>query len=175
MKSALRVLLMLGPLAAGVVLADEASKVRKTLPGKPDDVISMYVDEPAMRRAIRKARDELTDFLELAESPKKDQKDFRVRVALRERNTGEVIWIAGFKQNDNSLFAGLVDDDIFMPTRFKRGDRFTFVRGDILDWTWTDSRKGRVHGAYTECALMTLAPAAVAAQYRKDRKPDCDF
>jgi len=171
----LQLLLLLGPLAAGIALADEASKLRKVLPGKPGDMLYMHADEPAMRRAIRKARDGLTDFLELAESPKKDQKDFRVRVALRERNEGEVIWIAGFRQDDNGLFAGTIDDDILMQTRFKRGDRFTFVRGDILDWTWTDTRKSRVHGAYTECALMTLAPADEAAKYRKARKPDCEF
>jgi uncharacterized protein YegJ (DUF2314 family) len=168
-------LCILGPLTIGVALADETSRVASTLPGNPDEVLSMYADEPAMRRAIRKARDELTDFLELAESPKSHQKDFRVRVALIEGNRGEYIWIARFTQDDNSLFTGYVDDDIQMQTRFKRGDRFTFVRGDIGDWTYTDTRKKRVFGAYTECAIMTLAPADIAAKYRKERRPDCEF
>jgi uncharacterized protein YegJ (DUF2314 family) len=160
---------------SGVTLADEPPKVNEKLPGESAEVLTMYADEPAMRRAIRKARDSLTDFLELAESPKPWQKNIKVRVALRERNEIEYIWISNFKQNDNSLFSGVVDGEIFMPSRFKRGDRFTFVRGDIGDWTWTDSRKDRVYGAYTECALMTIAPADIAAKYRKQRKPDCEF
>jgi hypothetical protein len=32
--------------------------------------------------------------------------------------------------------------------------------------------RGRGHGGAT---AMTLAPADVAAKYRKDRKPDCEF
>jgi hypothetical protein len=32
-----------------------------------------------------------------------------------------------------------------------------------------------VFGAYTECALLTLAPADVAAKIRKDHKLDCEF
>jgi uncharacterized protein YegJ (DUF2314 family) len=104
-------LVVLGPLAIGVVLADESARVRKILAGKPPGVLTMDADEPAMRRALRHARDGLTDFLELAESPQRHQADFRVRVALRERNQGEVIWIANFKRDDNGLFTGYVDDD----------------------------------------------------------------
>jgi len=88
MKSALRPLLfVLGPLALGVALA-EPSKVKSTLAGKPREVLSMYVDEPVMHRAIRRARAELDDFLELAASPKAHQEHFAVRVVLRERNEG---------------------------------------------------------------------------------------
>jgi uncharacterized protein YegJ (DUF2314 family) len=172
--TACRLLLILVPLVIGVALA-EPSKVKTTLPGKPKEVLSMYEDEPVMHRAIRRARAELDDFLELAASPKSHQEHFAVRVMLRERTEGEAIRIAGFEQDDTSLFAGHVDDDIHMQSRFKRGDRFTFVRGDIVDWTYTDTRKGRIYGAYTECALLTLAPADVATKIRKARKLDCEF
>jgi uncharacterized protein YegJ (DUF2314 family) len=175
MKCALRRLLWIfGPLVIGVALA-EPTLVKSTLPGTPRDVLSMNVDEPVMHSAIRRARAELDDFLELAASPKSQQEHFAVRVMLRERNEGEAIWIVGFKQDGTSLFAGYVDGDIHMQSRFKRGDAFTFVRGDIVDWTYTDTRKGRVYGAYTECALLTLAPADEAAKTRRDLKLDCEF
>jgi uncharacterized protein YegJ (DUF2314 family) len=79
-------------------------------------------------------------------------------LGLLERNQGEYIWITDFRQDDTGLYAGIVDDDVHRPSRFERGDRFKFVRADIVDWTWTDTRKGRTCGAYTECALLTLAP-----------------
>jgi uncharacterized protein YegJ (DUF2314 family) len=164
----------LAPLALGVALA-ETPQVKITLPDKPKEVLSMYVDDPVMHRAIRRARAELDDFLELAHAPKSNQEHFAVRVMLLERNQGEAVWIADFTVDDTDLYAGIVADDIHMPSRFKRGDRFTFVRGDIIDWTYTDTRKSRVYGAYTECALLTLAPGQVAAQIRKDRKLDCEF
>lgn len=162
-------------MALGVAVARDATQVKTPLPGKDGDLLSMDADEPVMHGALRRARAGLADFLELAETPPRHLTGFRVRVALRERNEGEYIWIRDFKEGDNGRFEGVVDDDIHMQTGFKRGDRFTFTRGDIGDWTYTDTRKNRIHGAYTECALMTLAPAAVAAQYRKARKPDCEF
>jgi uncharacterized protein YegJ (DUF2314 family) len=165
---------ILAPLAVGVALAEQP-KVTSPLPGESKQVLSMYVDDPLMHRAIRRARSELDDFLELARAPKSHQEHFAVRVMLRERNEGEAIWIAGFEQDDTSLFAGHVEGDIHMSSRFKRGDRFTFVRGDIVDWTYTDTRKGRIYEAYTECALLTLAPADVAANFRRDNKLDCEF
>lgn len=175
MKGALhRLSFVIGPLLLGIALAD-TPQVKTGLPGAPAQVLSMYADDPVMHRAIRRARSELAEFLELAASPKSHQVDFAVRVALLERNEGEYIWISNFKQDDTGLFAGVVAGDIHMQSRFKRGDRFTFVRGDIVDWTYTDERKGRTYGAYTECALLTLAPAAVAEKFRKDHKLDCEF
>jgi|KBSSwiStaDraftv2_1062776.scaffolds.fasta_scaffold08769_5 uncharacterized protein YegJ (DUF2314 family) len=175
MKSALFRTLLLSPLAIGVAFARETPKVSMTLPDKPREVLTMYADEPVMHRAIRRARDELADFLELAASPKRHLENFAVRVALLEHNEIEYIWVGGFKEDDNSRFAGVVAGDIHMQSRFKRGDPFTFVRGDIVDWTYTDTRTGRVYGAYTDCALLTLAPADVAARIRKERKLDCNL
>lgn len=162
------------PLVFGATLA-ETPKVSSKLIAAPAPVLSMYADDPVMHRAIRRARAELADFLELAESPKRHQQNFAVRVGLLERNQGEYIWIANFRQDDTGLFTGIVDDDIHMPSRFKRGDRFTFVRGDIVDWTYVDTSKGRTYGAYTECALLTLASADAAAKIRRDLKLDCEF
>lgn len=174
MRSGLRRLLFaLVPVALGAALA-ETPKVNGTLSDSPA-VLTMYADDPVMHRAIRRARAELADFLELAESPKSHQAHFAVRVGLLERNQGEYIWVKDFKQDDTGLYAGIVDDDIHMESRFKRGDRFTFVRGDIIDWTYTDTRKGRTYGAYTECALLTLAPAGLAEQVRRQYKLDCEF
>jgi len=159
----------------GVALARETPRLKTTLPGTDGAVLSMYADEPVMHRAIRRARAELDDFLELAESPNRHLRHIAVRVALLERNEGEYIWITDFRKDDAGLYAGVVDDDIHMQSRFKRGDRFTFLRGDIVDWTYTDERTRRTYGAYTECALLTLAPADVAAKIRKEHKLDCEF
>ena len=175
MKSAFRRLsFVIGPLLLGSALA-ETPQAKTTLPGAPAQVLSMYADDPIMHRAIRRARSELADFLELAAAPKSHQVNFAVRVALLERNEGEYIWISNFTQDDSGLYAGIVAGDIHMQSRFKRGDRFTFVRGDIIDWTYTDERRGRMYGAYTECALLTLAPAGIAGKFRKDHKLDCEF
>jgi len=139
LKSASFRVLALCPLLIGVALAKEAPKMKTTVPEAPGKSLSMYADEPPMRRAVKKARAELSDFLEMAERPKSYQKDIKVRVALLERNEGEYIWISNFSQDDNSASVQVQS------------------------------------GAYTECALMTLAPKDVAAQYRKQRKPDCEF
>jgi uncharacterized protein YegJ (DUF2314 family) len=140
---------------------------------KPTPPLKMDADEPIMEKAIRRATAELADFLELAESPRPHLKDFAVRVTLLERNEVEYIWISDFSRGDNGLFTGVVEGDIHMKSRFKKGDKFTFVRGDIVDWTYTDTRKSRVHGAYTECALLTLAPPDDAERARRKIKLDC--
>jgi uncharacterized protein YegJ (DUF2314 family) len=170
-----RLLLLFVPLFTTAAWAAVMPQLKTTLPGKPDQVFTMHADHPLMLRAIRRARSELTDFLELAESPPGNLAHFSVRVTLLERNEAEYIWITDFSKDDNSLFAGIVDGDIHMKSRFKRGDRFTFRQGDIVDWTYTDTRKGRVHGAYTECALLTLAPAADAQRIREKNQLDCNF
>jgi uncharacterized protein YegJ (DUF2314 family) len=175
MKRALyRLLFSLGPLVFGVALA-ETAKLHTALPGKPDAVLTMYADDPVMYRAMRRARRELDEFLEIAESPQRHQQNFAVRVAYAHGTQADFIWIANFKKDDSGLYAGIVDDEIRFPSQFKRGDRFTFVRSDIGDWTYTDTKKGRVYGAYTECALLTLAPQDVAAKIRADHKLDCEF
>jgi len=83
-----RLLLLLGPLVMGAALA-ETPKVKSTLPDAPKETLSMFVDDPVMHRAIRRARAELAEFLELAESPKSHQEHFAVRVLPIERNEGD--------------------------------------------------------------------------------------
>lgn len=177
MKRTARHLLLIAPLVTGVAMAKLPPKAHMILPGSyPEAVLTMTAADPAMDRAIRRARNGLADFLKFHKSPKHRYEKFAVRVVLYWGNEREYIWIRDFKQRDDSnMYAGKVAGRIYMQTGFRPGDQFTFVRGDIIDWTYTDTRTQHVHGAYTECALMTLAPADVAAEYRKDRKPDCDF
>lgn len=140
---------------------------------KDSPPLSMNADAPVMRAAVRRATAELADFLELAESPRPHQKNFAVRVALLERREIEYIWISDFSRDDAGLYTGVVDGDIHMKARFKKGDKFTFIHGDIVDWMYTDTRKNRVHGAYTECALLTLAPPGDVERERKKLKLNC--
>ena len=169
-----RLLIVLGPLVLGAAGA-ETPKVSTTLPIEPHTTLTMYADEPVMHRALLRAHHELPEFLEIADTPPRHLVNFSVRVLLIHGPLKEYIWISKFKQVDDKAFTGYVDDDIHMPTQFKRGDPFTFVRTDIADWTYTDTKTGRVHGAYTECALLTLAPQDVAAKIRADHKLDCEF
>ena len=135
----------------------------------------MYADDPVMRRALHRAREELPEFLALADTPPRHLVDFSVRVLLIRGPRKEFIWVTNFRPTGDRSFAGYVEDDVHITDDFKRGDPFTFVRTDIADWMYTDTKKDRVHGAYTECALLTLAPAAVAAKIRADYKLDCEF
>ncbi|HTU64685.1 MAG TPA: DUF2314 domain-containing protein [Steroidobacteraceae bacterium] len=173
MKTA-RLLLCVGSLACTFAFAAATPRVSTKLPGKKGQVLTMFADEPVMLRAIRRARAELDDFFRVVDSPKSYQSNFSVRVAMREAGGGEYLWISGFREGD-TLYEGVVDQDVHPPSAFKRGDKFTFKRADIVDWTYTDTREGRVHGAYTECALLTLAPADVAQKIRTEHKIDCDF
>lgn len=118
-------LLFVASLSATAVLAAPMPMVRTTLPGKPG-VLAMHADHAVMLRAIRRARAELPDFLELAESPRSNMS----RIS---------------------------------------------VRGDIVDWTYTDTRSGRVHSAYTGGALLTLAKEADARPIRAKHESNCEF
>lgn len=169
-----RVLFAVGSLVLGVAGA-ESPTLSTTLPGRDGATLTMFADDPVMLRALRRARGELDGFLKLAETPPGYLTHFSVRVALIQGTGSQYIWISEFKEGDGGLYAGVVDDDPRPPARFKRGDRFTFVRADIQDWTYTDTRKGRVVGAYSECALLTLAPADVAAKIREEHELDCAF
>ena len=175
MKQALRgLLVVMGSLVVSAGNA-ESAKLTTTLAVKPPIELSMYADEPVMRRAMRQAHLELPRFLEIADTPPRHLVDFSVRVLLIRGPRKEFIWISNFRQTGERSFAGDVNDDVHIATDFKRGDPFTFVRTDIADWMYTDTKKDKVHGAYTECALLTLAPVDVAAKIRKDYKLDCAF
>ena len=175
MKHALRTaLVILGTLVVSAANA-ESPRFITTLAVKPPIELSMYADEPVMRRALHRAHEELPAFLETADTPPSHLVDFSVRVLLIWGQHKEFIWVSNFRQTGERSFAGYVDDDVHITTGFKRGDPFTFVRTDIADWMYTDTTKDRVYGAYSECALMTLAPAGVAAKIRKDYKLDCEF
>jgi uncharacterized protein YegJ (DUF2314 family) len=167
-------LVILGFLAVSVSDA-ESPKLTTTLAVEPPVELSMYADEPVMLRALRRAHQELPGFLEIADTPPRHLVDFSVRVLLIRGPKKEFIWITDFRQTGERSFAGRVNDDVHITTDFKRGDPFTFVRTDIADWMYTDTKSDKVHGAYTECALLTLAPVDVAAKIRRDYKLDCEF
>lgn len=166
--------MVLAPLILGAAHA-ESPKLTTTLSVEPHSTLTMYADEPIMRRALQRAHDELPEFLELADTPPRHLVDFSVRVLLIRGQRKEFIWISNFSQTGDRSFVGYVDDTVHVTDEFKLGDRFTFVRSDIADWMYTDTKKDKVFGAYTECALLTLAPVGVAAKVREDYKLDCAF
>ena len=61
-----------------------------------------------------------------------------------------------------------------MTAKYKLGDRYSFTRDDIVDWTYFDRSKAKVYGNYTLCALLKLKPEEEAARVKAEYHLDCE-
>lgn len=157
----LLVLALVAPLAAAS--AEEG--------GGDDRTVMVQKDDAVMERAIADARASLDRFLALAAAPPAATGGFALKVAIRDGDNVEHMWLTPFEPRADK-FVGMINNDPELVKNVKAGKPFVFRREDITDWMY--QQDGKLHGGFTTRALIARMPEAEAAPYRAMLADDPD-
>jgi uncharacterized protein YegJ (DUF2314 family) len=156
-----------------VAACDRSSDSTITERAQNDQLTLVESEDPAMTRAFEKARNTLDEFFRLAESPRQGTTGYAIKVALTEGEQTEYFWVGDFEVNGDTL-SGALDNEPQMVKRYKLGERFTFSRTQVVDWTYLEPDAHRMHGNFTGCALLVHEDPAEAEEFKKQYGLQCD-
>jgi len=158
---------------AFTMLADPAAAQQQDAPqpAGEDEVVYVSARDPAMKAAIRQARDGLDGFLKLAASPEAETTGFKLKLVVSESGMTEHLWVTPFRQLTDGSFEGIVANTPRTVKSVALGQTLKFSRARISDWGY--QRKGRQVGSATVCVLFKQMPAAEVENYRKNYGFDC--
>jgi uncharacterized protein YegJ (DUF2314 family) len=121
-----------------------------------DELAIVAKKDPAMAKAMTKARQTLPDFLSTA----------------ADGDNVEYFWITPFTSTDGK-FSGEINNKPRSVRSVKLGQTITFEQSEIVDWTYMDGDK--MKGNYTACALLESASKQEAEEFKQRFGLDCDF
>ena len=139
---------------------------------KKDSAVEMSDEDPAMQKAMERARAGLEDFLRKAGTPPPNTDQYSVKVRVSEGDNQEYLWVSDLKAQGD-LLSGRIDN-LPMIRSVKKGQSYSFAKTEIVDWTYIDRSKKKVFGNFTTCALLTKEPPGVAESIRKQYGLECD-
>lgn len=127
-----------------------------------DPVILVEDENKAMQQAIKNARNSLDYFLKLAATPAAGSSTYSLKVAIRDGEHVEHMWLTPFKQQDGK-FVGMVNNDPRYVKNVKLGQPHSFTRDKISDWMYR--KDGKLHGGFTTRALFAKMPKSQVDAY----------
>jgi len=139
---------------------------------KKDSAVEMNDEEPAMQKAMERARTGLDDFLRKAGSPPPETDYYSVKVRVREGDNLEYLWLSNLKAQ-GELWSGRIENAPMIRS-VKKGQSYSFAKSEIVDWTYIDRTKKKIVGNFTTCALLTKETPDVAHKIQKQYGLDCD-
>jgi len=139
---------------------------------KKDSAVEMNDEEPAMQKAMERARTGLDDFLQKVGSPPPETDYYSVKVRVREGDNLEYLWLSNLKAQ-GELWSGRIDNAPMIRS-VKKGQSYSFAKSEIVDWTYIDRTKKKIVGNFTTCALLTKETPDVAQKIQKQYGLDCD-
>ena len=137
-----------------------------------DELAFMADEHPDMRKAMRRARATLKEFLALAEAPRRGTDAFAIKIAIREDRNTEYFWISDFTRGAGT-FSGRVDNTPRLVKRIRQDEIITFAESEIVDWMYRQN--GRLKGNYTGCALLKQETKRDAEAFKRRVGLVCDF
>lgn len=164
--------MLLGAAVTAGLSTQPAAAQTITQKAERDELAIVAKSDPAMAKAMSKARQTLPDFLDVAAAPKPGTEGFAVKVAIREGDNAEYFWVTPFTDKD-SEFSGAINNTPREVHSVKLGQTITFNRSEIVDWMYLDG--GKMQGNYTACALLKSASKQEAEEFKKRFGLDCDF
>jgi len=168
----MRRLVILSMAMTVLLFAQSAVAQSFTDKAKKDSAVEMSDDEPAMQKAMERARASLDDFLRKAGAPPSDTDQYSVKVRVTEADKQEYLWISNLKAQGD-LWSGRIEN-LPMLRSVKKGQSYSFAKSEIVDWTYIDKSKKKVVGNFTTCALLTKESPRVAESIQKQYGLDCD-
>lgn len=139
---------------------------------KKDRTVEVSDEDPAMQKAMERARMGLDDFLRKAGSPPPDTDQYSVKVRVSEGDSQEYLWVSNLKAQGD-LWSGRIENLPVMRS-VKKGQSYSFAKTEIVDWTYMDKNKKRIVGNFTTCALLTKEPPEVSQKIQKQYGLECD-
>ncbi|MDF0651946.1 MAG: DUF2314 domain-containing protein [Nitrospira sp.] len=155
-----------------LLLSSSAFSQSFTDKAKKDSAVDMSDDDPAMQKAMARARTGLEDFLRKAGSPPPNTDQYSVKVRVSEGDKQEYLWVSNLKAQGD-LWSGRIDN-LPIIRSVKKGQSYSFAKTEIVDWTYVDKSQKRVVGNFTTCALLTKEPPGVAESIQKQYGLECD-
>ena len=138
-----------------------------------DEITFVKDDDPAMNRAFEKARATLDDFFRLMKSPKAGTQGYAVKIAVSDGESTEYFWVNELKVNGDKI-SGVLNNEPEIVKKYKLGERFSFSRRQVVDWTYIEPAARRMHGNFTACALLTHEDPAEAEEFKQQYGLQCD-
>jgi uncharacterized protein YegJ (DUF2314 family) len=139
---------------------------------KNDSTVEVSDEDPAMQKAMVRARAGLDGFLKKAGSPPSDTAHYSVKVRVSEGDSLEYLWISDLK-GEGDLWSGRIDN-VPVVRSLKKGQTYSFAKTEIVDWTYIDRARKKVVGNFTTCALLTKESSEVAQKIQKQYGLECD-
>lgn len=103
-------------------------------------------DDPSMRAAVTRAQNNVLHFEQHIARPGPGEKDFAVRMAVRENDEVEYFWLANTTW-DGNVFRGEIDDEPDTVTTVHIWQKMLCAPTDISDWMYV--KDGRLVGGET--------------------------
>lgn len=172
--SALTLITGLTALSMGLAQAQTATKPdasQKKAEAK-QEVVEIDDQDPAMQLAFKKAQASLDEFLKVHAAKDPDSNSPSVRVKITEGKVTEYVWLHPFEK-DGKGYKGTVNGAPTLLKKVNVGSTVTFLRKDIVDWTYFEMKARRMHGNFTTCAQLAKAPAAEVEALKKAYGLDC--
>lgn len=138
-----------------------------------DKLVFVESEDPEMNLAFEKARSSLDEFFVLAKSPRAGTEAYAVKVAVSDGENTEYFWVNEFEGSGDAM-SGVLNNEPQMVRKYKMGDRFTFSRSQVVDWTYMEPAAKRMHGNFTACALLVHEDPAQAEEFKKQYGLICD-
>ncbi len=117
----------------------------------------------------------MDEFLAKARAASPDHTGFSLKVAISQGGNTEYFWVNDFSERTDGSFEGEIGNEARMVKVVKLGQRYSFPRARIVDWTYIDRAQRAMVGNFTLCALLTQETPAEAAAMKKRFKLNCDW
>ncbi|MEM1383353.1 MAG: DUF2314 domain-containing protein [Pseudomonadota bacterium] len=130
-------------------------KTAQETPSTAAMVLASAGQDPEMVVAVESARAKLDVFFDLVANPEPNTSDFALRVAVREGQRLEHLWMEACERRGTGLVSCINVSDA-QTVAIEAGERYTFSPNDISDWRF--ARDGLIHGAYTTRVALARMP-----------------
>jgi uncharacterized protein YegJ (DUF2314 family) len=155
-------------LAASTAFAAPQTPVERA---EKDELAFIHDNHPDMVAAMRKTRETLSDFLKLANNPRRSTTTFAVKIAVREDKQTEYFWISDFRMKDGQ-FSGRIDNTPRLVKRVRQDEVIAFAQDDVVDWMYID--RGRMRGTFTACAILKQESKKDAEAFKRRFRLECN-
>lgn len=113
------------------------------------------MNDPEMDKAMEEAKKSIDTFIKNLKNKKESQKNFTVKVKIKDGKNAEHLWISDVKY-DKGKFKGILNNRPFVIQSVKIGDEITAEKDDVSDWMFVEGDK--MIGGYTSRLLINRMP-----------------
>ena len=131
-------------MALALLLA--AAGCGESYPGESSNVVSVKDSDPAMNKAMEKARATLDQFTAALQKPGPKQHDFSLKAKFQEGEKAEHMWVNNPTISGDSI-KGKLGNDPDNLKKVRMGMTVTVSRDRVSDWMYVDD--GKLVGGYT--------------------------